>query len=307
MSKSKEYKDGMFRTIFNTEEKALRLYSAVSGKTFSRDTEVKIMTLDNVFLSKQRNDLLFTVNGVLVVIIEHQSTLNPNIPLRLLQYLMLFYEIFSAVKNALYKEKLIKLPKPEFYMLYNGPKPYPPSGVLKLSDAFEGMEEGEVPNLELTVTVININAASNTAVLDQNEDLKGYAVFVEKVNKRKANGETLAEAVKHAMEECIREGILVEFFKKYKDEVNSMFSLVYDDKTAMEIAKEEAFEDGIEVGQVEGKAYMLAEQLSAKFGLAEEVCRSIISKFTSEQLDAVGRNIFKLDSIDDVKRFLAVS
>jgi hypothetical protein len=185
------------------------------------------------------------------------------------------------------------------------------------------MEEGEVPKLELTVTVININAASNTAILDQNKDLKGYAVFVEKVTNRKAIGETLAEAIKHAMDECVRDGILVDFFNHYKDEVNSMFSLVYDDKIALEVAKEEAFEDGIEVGrevgievgrvegreegQVEGKAHMLAEQLSSKFDLAEEICRGIISKFTSEQLDAVGRNIFKLDSIDDIERFLAIS
>jgi hypothetical protein len=131
---------------------------------------------------------MFTINGVLVVIVEHQSTLNPNIPLRILRYLLLYYEIFCILKDTLYKDKLIKLPKPEFYMLYNGPKPYPASGVMKLSDAFEGMEEGEIPNLELTVNVININAGFNTEILEQNEDLKGYAIFVEKVNRRTSTG-----------------------------------------------------------------------------------------------------------------------
>ena len=82
-------------------------------------------TLDTVVMSKLRNDLAFIIDKTLIVILEHQSTLNRNMPLRVLQYVLLFYEIYFKLGNVLYKEKLIKLPKPEFYMLYNGQDPYP--------------------------------------------------------------------------------------------------------------------------------------------------------------------------------------
>jgi predicted transposase YdaD len=252
LSKPKEYKDGMFRTLFNNEEKALKLYSAVSGKTFDKDAKVEIRTLENVFLSKLRNDLAFTVDGKLIVIIEHQSSLNPNMPLRAFQYVFMYYHLFYNPGKALYKEKLIKLPKPVFYMLYNGTKPYPASGAMKLSDSFEGKEEGETPGLELIVNVVNINYGVNMPVLDKSDDLKDYALFVEKVRRHMESGIKLQEAIKLATYECLNEGILVEFLEKYKNEVDSMFSLVYDEDIAKEVAREEGWEDGLEQGREEG-------------------------------------------------------
>jgi hypothetical protein len=242
----------MFRTLFNNEEKALKLYSAISGKTFGKDVKVEMRTLKNVFMSKLRNDLAFTVDDKLIVIIEHQSSLNPNMPLRAFQYVFMFYRIFYKPGNALYKDKLIKLPKPVFYMLYNGTKPYPASGVLKLSDSFVGKEEGETPGLELIVNVVNINYGVNMPVLEKSDDLRDYALFVEKVRRHMESGIKLQEAIKLATYECLNEGILVEFLEKYKDEVDSMFSLVYDEDIAKRVAREEGWEDGLEQGLEKG-------------------------------------------------------
>ena len=91
-SHEREYKDGMFRALFNTPEKALRLYGDITGKVMPADTIIEISNLDNVLLSKLRNDIVFMVNGVLVVFMEHQSTPNPNMPLRSLQYILIYYE-----------------------------------------------------------------------------------------------------------------------------------------------------------------------------------------------------------------------
>jgi hypothetical protein len=244
LSKPNEYKDGMFRALFNNEDKALQLYSAITGKKFNKDTKVELKTLENVLLSKARNDLAFTVDDVLIVIIENQSTLNMNMPLRSLEYVLLFIELFYSIGKTIYKDKRILLPKPEFYMLYNGTKPYPATGVMKLSDSFLGLKEDESPALELIVNVININYGFNTDMLECNQDLKGYVAFVEKVRSSIAKGETLQESIKRSMDECVNEGILVDFFSQYKNEVDSMFSLVYDEEKALEVAREEAWEDG---------------------------------------------------------------
>ena len=121
MNANREYKDSFFRVLFNTPEKALRLYRDITGKTFDEDTTIEMKSLDNVLMSKLRNDVAFIINDTLIVILEHQSTLNRNMPLRSLQYVLLFYEIYCELGESLYKDKQIKLPKPEFYVLYVRP------------------------------------------------------------------------------------------------------------------------------------------------------------------------------------------
>ncbi|MDR1664342.1 MAG: hypothetical protein LBR83_05410 [Clostridiales bacterium] len=275
MDANKEYKDSFIRALFKQPEKALQLYGDITGKVFGSDTKIEMKTLKNVFLSKLRNDLAFIINDTLVVIIEHQSTLNPNMPLRSLQYILLFYEIYFKMGDALYKEKMIRLPKPEFYMLYNGAKPYPATGILKLSDAFADMAENEKPNLELMVNVININFGANSAIIHKNADLNGYAAFVEKVRRLTAEGVTRADAVKSAVEQCINEGILTEFLNKYRDEVNGMFTLIYDENRAKEVAREEGWEDGREEGFEQGEMRLIEKMLS----------KGITAEFVAEGTD----------------------
>ena len=165
------------------------------------------------------------------------------------------------------------LPKPEFYVLYNGTKSYPPKGILKLSDAFIGIEAGEQPGMELIVNVININYEAKSELLNKNEDIRGYALFVEKVRKNQALGMSLAEAIKTAVEECLAEGILTEFLLKHRNEVESMFSLVYEEEKAMQFAREEAWEDGREEG----------------FELSAAIIRAYKEKVPAEEIAAMYR------------------
>ena len=276
MKTNKKYKDGMFRTIFNEPDKAFQLYCAITGKTHDGSVSVEMKTLDNVLLSNQRNDLAFTVNESLVVIIEHQSTLNRNMPLRMLQYILLYYDLYLNLGQALYKEKQIKLPKPCFYVLYNGQTPYPPSGVMRLSDAFDNMGGDDSPDLELVVKIININYGTNTDVLQRSDELMGYSVFVEKVRIWLSKGFILTEAIKNAADECLAEGYLTNFLNKYKNEVEAMFSLIYDEKIAKQVAREEGREDGLEEGREEG--------LNEGIELSFEILRAIQNNLSVSEI-----------------------
>ena len=202
---------------------------------------------NNVLLSKRRNDIAFLINETLIVIADHQSTPNPNMPLRLLQYVLLYYELFTNLSNALYSKKLIPLPKPEFYVLYNGEETYAPSGILKLSDAFLGLDKDELPQLELIVNVVNIKYDEMSESLNKNEYIRGYAFFVKKVSEQISNGKKLKAAIRQATQECLKDGILTDFLKKFKKEVEAMFSLVYDEKRAIEVAHEEGLEKGLDI------------------------------------------------------------
>ncbi|MDR1687579.1 MAG: Rpn family recombination-promoting nuclease/putative transposase [Clostridiales bacterium] len=143
---NKKYKDSLIRHIFNQPEKALQLYNAVTGKNLSANTPVEMKTIKTVLSSKQRNDLSFIVDGNLAVFIEHQSTINPNMPLRLLKYVSLFFEEYCSFGEALYRENLLHLPKPEFFMLYNGEKRLS-ANELKLSNSFLSLEKDEKPQM----------------------------------------------------------------------------------------------------------------------------------------------------------------
>ena len=252
MKPTKEYKDSIIRALFNEPRKALKLYSDITGKTFDDNTVIEMKSLDNVILSKQRNDIAFIIDNVLVVLVEHQSTLSLNMPLRALQYILLLYEFYFKLGNALYKEKRIMLPKPEFYMLYNGVTPYPPRGEMRLSESFMGLIDGEIPGLELVVNVININAGVNIELMERNSDLQGYSILIEKIRLYQSRGILLNEAIRQAVDECISENILTEFLTKYKSEVDSMFSLIYDEEMAIQVAREEGMEDGMEKGMEKG-------------------------------------------------------
>jgi hypothetical protein len=135
------------------------MYGALKGRSYPEDAQVKLVTLDNVLFQNQINDLAFVLDGRLIVLIEHKSTLNSNIPLRMLIYVGREYERLTDSRD-IYRHKLIKIPKPDFIVLYNGTEQCPDEFELKLSDAF--MEAPEIPDLlELTVKGYNVNDGHN--------------------------------------------------------------------------------------------------------------------------------------------------
>jgi len=261
MGSNKKYKDSIVRALFNKPEKALGLYCDIKGIAYDPSVLVEMKSLDVQFMPQLRNDISFVIDGVLVVFFEHQASLNKNMPLRLLQYIVMFFAAYYKMGSALYANALIKLPMPEFYVLYNGKSSYPPTGELRLSDAYMTKGDGAPPSLELVVKVININYQSLSPNLQKNEDIYGYAYFVSKVDAAQKQGLALSDALRKAVDECISEGILVEFFEQYRNEVESMFTLVYDEEMAKKVAREEGKEEGKELGKEEGKEIGFAESL----------------------------------------------
>ena len=76
------YKDGVFRRLFNDKEKILELYNALTGENYPPDTDVKIVTLDNAVFGDMKDDLSFMIEDRFIILTEHQSTINPNMPVR---------------------------------------------------------------------------------------------------------------------------------------------------------------------------------------------------------------------------------
>ncbi len=249
---NRRYKDTVFRMLFSDKERLLELYNAVSGKSYNNADELEIVTLENAVYMGMKNDLAFLLNTN-IYLYEHQSTVNPNMPLRDLFYISAEYSELVELKS-LYSATLIKLPTPNFVVFYNGDMEIGDVSEYRLSDSY--MTRVEEPALELRVTVLNVNYGKNVKLMEQCESLKEYAQYVALVRKYKQETGSLDDGVKLAIEQCINEGILEDFLRKNRSEVEMTSIFEYnkeeEDRKLYEAGVEQGIEKGIEQGIEQG-------------------------------------------------------
>ena len=279
---NREYKDSVFTKLFSESETLLPLYNALSQSQYPLDTHIEITTLEGVMFKDRYNDVSFVVDGKLVVLIEHQSTISPNLPLRLMFYLSKIYDNHVEGKS-LYSSKLIKIPRPEFIVLYNGVEDFPDEQILKLSDVFHDLPKGHTPNgsLELTVRVLNINKGHNESVVDRSVDLSGYVVLIDEIHKNRKSGMGLKEAISKAVKDCESRNILVDFLKKHGGEVMSMLYKEWNWDEYIAVQREEAAEDGEHRG--EHRKAIVAAKNALEMGLSVEQAAKI-SELSIEEI-----------------------
>jgi hypothetical protein len=250
-----KFKDSVFSALFSKPDLLRELYCALKGIDLPPDLPIIINTLQDVVFKGRVNDISFELGGKLVVLIEHQSTINPNMALRLLIYIARLYEKIIGDRN-IYASKLITLPRPEFFVLYNGVASYPDETILKLSNAFEstaamGFPEKGSFDLELVVKVLNINHGRNEEIVQRCKTLAGYSVFVGKVQEYERTM-SREEAIKMAVKYCIEHDILKEFLEENTTEVMNMLITEWNWDDALAVRFEEGREEGMEKGREEG-------------------------------------------------------
>ena len=270
MGANTKYKDSVFSFLFSDPNLLRELYCALEGVSLPADIPVTINTLRDVLFMDRVNDISFEIGGKLVILIEHQSTINPNMPLRLLIYIARVYEKIIGDKKTIYTSHLIPLPRPEFFVLYNGVAPYPDEKVLKLSEVFEqaaslGIPEKVNPSLELTVRVININHGRNEGIVRRSKTLNEYSAFIEKVREYGKEGYNGEEAIRKAVKYCRDHDILKEFLEANASEVLNMLFTEWNWDDAKQVWLEEGREEGMEKGREEIARNALVEGASVEF------------------------------------------
>ena len=172
--------------------------------------------------------------------LEHQSTIDENMPLRMLYFITEIYKERGSIRS-LYTKNRLPLPRPEFIVLYNGVEEMEDRRMLKLSDMFIGQSlDDNIITLELTVKMYNINAGKNVEMLDRCEALYGYSTFVSKAREfHKVKKMTPEDAIKQAVIYCIDNNILSDFFNIHKKEIINMFTVEWDQDTAIAVAQED--------------------------------------------------------------------
>lgn len=263
----RNHKDNVFRMLFSDENMLLMLYNAINDTNYADTSLLKITTLENAVYMSVKNDVSCMVD-MRLELYEHQSTVNPNMPLRDLDYIADMFANFYSDKD-IYSSNPIELPNPRFIVFYNGEQNQPAIKTYKLSDLY--VHKGEEPNLELIVTQININAGYNKDLMEKCQVLKEYMLYVERVRKYQ-KAMSIEQAVNRAVDECIEEGILADFLRKNKAEVVRMSIYEYDEK----LHAQALLEDGIKIGKEEGKEEGILGAVSIMSGInfSDEIIKS---------------------------------
>ena len=260
---NREYQDSMFRALFSDEESAIELYNAIEGTNFGPETNIKFVTLENVLYVNLKNDLGFEIADRFVVLMEHQSTINYNMPARQLQY------VAEVVKRALEKEDLFKKKRvplliPEFYVIYTGAADWNEKE-LRLSDSFVGKPPEN--SMELVVKVIDVryNKEEAKEILSRSAKLHGYSLLLSYIKGYLREGEILAQAIDLAVERCIEEDVLRDFLVEHRKEAKGMLeNISVEEFVELRVAEEveerceeasaKAREEGLAEGRAEGRA-----------------------------------------------------
>ena len=241
----------------SAEENERSFYNALHEEQLPNNIEIKKLRVENVVYMNFKNDFSFKTGDQVLVLGEHQSTLNNNMPLRELMYIGRVLEQLIPIKDR-YKKGQVHFPTPEFYTLYNGKDFMEKEKILKLSDAFE--TKSDDPMLELKVRVININSEAGHELLERCPIIREYSEFIEK-------------------------GILADYLKRKGSEVVNMLTAEYDYETDIEVQRGEAYDEGREEGKFEEKKNLIKNLYEAKFTVAE------ISKLLKTKEDEVEKII----------------
>ena len=245
-----QYRDSVFRDFFNDPTRLLSLCNSLLGSDYSNPAEVEINTLETNFFSAIKNDISCRLYDQFLILVEHQSSVNNNMPFRCLSYVSELFNNLVDDKNRLYRKGIFCLPSPKFFVFYDGDTPEPLQRIMKLSDAFNDAN----PALELVVTSFNINAGLNQPLLQKCRELNDYSTLIGKVKQGLAAGLSRRAAIINAVNWCIENGVMTEYLSAKRNEVFTMLDWQWNLDDAKAAWQDEARAEGIVEGREEGRS-----------------------------------------------------
>ena len=245
---NKNYRDTVFRMLFNNKKELLSLYNALNNTSYTNEDDLIINTIGDSTFMKVKNDVSFIFNSQLNIF-EHQSSPCPNMPLRDLFYVA---KLLKKITNEedIYTNRVIKIPAPRFFVFYNGTSPIEDRMIYKLSEQFE--TSVLEPELELIVTALNINYGHNKELMEACNTLKEYSLFVSAVRKYIKEipkdvydrNEAVSKEISNAIDNCISNGILSDFLIIHRAKVQEASMWDYNEELHLKNVKKEGYEEG---------------------------------------------------------------
>ena len=244
-------RDTLFCRYIGSGDNLLEVFNAIKGTRYTDSSQIMINTLEGSFYSGLKNDISFMLDTLIMMLIEHQTTLNPNMPLRLLSYVdELLRRYMEPEKRKIYSTELIRLPAPEFYVFYDGDDTSFECKRLRLSDAFKA-HSGK---LELIVAVYNLATGKNEELKKLCRPLNEYSIFSNHYKILRKQGMNIDEAVSDTIRYCIDNNVMKDYLQHNEREVIDMFGFEWNEKEEREALLEAGEARGIAIGEAIGEA-----------------------------------------------------
>ena len=271
---NRKIRDTVFCHFMSNESHLLSLCNALNDTGYDESSDITINTLEGSFFSNIKNDISFLLNNLMVVLIEHQTTINPNMPLRFLSYVDELYKRYTSTSHKkIYGDDLIKIPAPEFYVFYDGNDTSFEQQTLKLSNAFETQSD----KLELTVHVYNLADGMNDELKRKCLPIGEYSIFSNAYKHFRQQKMEIDHAVDEAIKYCLENNVMVDYLKNNQKEVIDMFGFEWNEKEE----REALLEIGEERGRLEGKIESIKE-LMRNLNLSPEKAMTALGIAPSE-------------------------
>ena len=281
-------KDSVFTYLFKQPEYTRQLYLALHPEdTDVKESDFKLVTLENVLTTGFYNDLGIQVRDRLILLVEAQSTFSVNIALRMLLYLAGTYkEYIEEQKLDLYGSHPVEIPRPELYVVYTGDRKEIPE-TLHLSDLYQGAGSAEVE-----VKVLRDDGTGD--ILDQ------YVRFCKIADEQREKYGLTQQAIDETIRICIAENVLAPFLASRQKEVLEIMVTLFDQEKIAEIhdynvakaARQEGHQLGREEGREEGiravvgtlrsmsvEQKQIAQKLVEQFGLLPQAAEEKVKQY----------------------------
>ena len=302
----RQYKDNVFCLLYRDKNNLLDLYNGLNDTNYTNVDDLTVTTLKGGVYMKYKNDASF-VFGQDLYMFEQQSSRNPNMPLRFLYYLsdvyrqmynnsdlhrstmlkipvphfVTFYngkqplEVESTLRLSDMYEKKMDCPELELIVRVININTGAIINKKSLDNEKNDIINGINQSYDFDKSNKNINAGNtinsrtySSEFLSKCETLKDYMTFVNKVRiKTDIEKIDIRTAVTEAVDECIAENVLSEFFRNHREEVITVSIYEYDEEGHLEVVKEE----GRQLGLAEGKIKERSNGIKVFIKLCKEV------------------------------------
>jgi predicted transposase YdaD len=264
-----KYKDNIFRYLFSEEKNFVQLYYDLT-KRMLKPEDLEFYDTESIVVKQLKNDVAFkTKDNRLIIMVEHQSALNENMPLRFLLYYVELIKLYISQNYLnIFSRRAITIPLPEFYVVYNGTEELQQSE-LYLKANLGGAEE----YISVRVNVANINYDRLPGeVLEREDVLGGYSYLMNRIRHyMKQKKMLLEEAIDKAVADTLGKGYLKEYLER--KEFITMITKVLTIEEEIELirkderaeGKAEGIAEGVAKGVAEGKLEMAENLLSMGF------------------------------------------
>ena len=283
---NRKYKDTLFRALFSERKHLLSLYNAVNETNYTNEEDLEINTLENVIYLKMKNDISFLF-GFSLNLYEHQSSVNPNMPLRDLFYVADLLQKIVKDKN-LYSSSLVGIPTPKFVMFYNGTDEE--AAQMEIAEAVnravdECIAEGVLGDF------LSEHRAEAVAMSIYEYDEEKYM----KAEREEHYALGLQDGVQKGLQQGRYEAFLEMWFSeeeaKHRAEAAAMSIYEYDEEKHMKAEREEHYALGLQDGIHQGLEKGLHQgryEAFLEMGLSEEEARRRAQAGNENGKDNVG-------------------